>query len=457
MSRSRTVTTGYVLAIVTLIATAVPAAAPPRATDAPPPAPSPGASPSVPPGKSPPTMFEALQRDLRLSAEQVRTRLSNEVRLAPVEERLRKSLGDRFGGSWFIGVTARKLVVATTNAADIPLIIAAGAQAEVVATPLTRLQAVKRRLDQTLPARSAGGRVRYVDVRSNKVVVLSGRAAMTENVIKGIGVDTAEVRVVASAETPRPLYDLRGGDAYHLVPKGRCSVGFSVAKGTEKGFVTSGHCGRKGDRTTGFNRTSQGVFKESTFPVGDYAWVAVNDDWTPKGVVGDGTVGSGGPPPATPVADTPPTPPAALPAPTALPTPTALSGHAAEADSAIRAVTDATTGAITALNGTRAVIEGASVCRSGSTTGWHCGTIQQRDASAVYPSGKIFGLVRTNVCAERGDSGGPFVSIDQAQGVTSGGAGDCEVGGVTYFQPVEKILTSYGLSLLTVSATGVAR
>ncbi|WP_231510020.1 trypsin-like serine protease [Streptosporangium roseum] len=58
-------------------------------------------------------------------------------------------------------------------------------------------------------------------------------------------------------------------------------------------------------------------------------------------------------------------------------------------------------------------------------------------------------MTRTNVCAEPGDSGGSFISIDQAQGVTSGGSGDCTSGGVTYFQPIGEILTTYGLSLVT--------
>ncbi|MFC7647150.1 S1 family peptidase [Streptosporangium lutulentum] len=99
--------------------------------------------------------------------------------------------------------------------------------------------------------------------------------------------------------------------------------------------------------------------------------------------------------------------------------------------------------------GARVAIEGASVCRSGSTTDFHCGLIQQRDASVTYPQGTIFQLTRTNVCAEPGDSGGAFISIDQAQGVTSGGTGDCSSGGTTYFQPIGEILTAYGLSLRT--------
>ncbi|MCZ9344930.1 S1 family peptidase, partial [Streptomyces sp. TRM76130] len=93
---------------------------------------------------------------------------------------------------------------------------------------------------------------------------------------------------------------------------------------------------------------------------------------------------------------------------------------------------------------------GAAVCRSGSTTGWHCGTIEQHDASVHYAQGTVDGLTRTTVCAEPGDSGGPFVAGVQAQGITSGGSGDCVNGGTTFFQPVNPVLRDFGLTLKTV-------
>ena len=59
------------------------------------------------------------------------------------------------------------------------------------------------------------------------------------------------------------------------------------------------------------------------------------------------------------------------------------------------------------------------------------------------------GLTQTNACAEPGDSGGSWVSGTQAQGVTSGGSGDCTVGGTTFFQPLDEILTVNKLTLIT--------
>ena len=89
------------------------------------------------------------------------------------------------------------------------------------------------------------------------------------------------------------------------------------------------------------------------------------------------------------------------------------------------------------------------MCRSRSTTGWHCGTIQAKHASVRYPQGLITGVTQTDVCAEPGDSGGSWLTGNQAQGVTSGGSGDCTDGGTTYFQPVNEILFRYGLRLVT--------
>ncbi|MFC7643765.1 trypsin-like serine protease [Streptosporangium lutulentum] len=63
------------------------------------------------------------------------------------------------------------------------------------------------------------------------------------------------------------------------------------------------------------------------------------------------------------------------------------------------------------------------------------------------------GLIRTSVCAEPGDSGGSLVSGSQAQGVTSGGSGNCTSGGTTYFQPINEILQAYGLTLVTGGTT----
>jgi hypothetical protein len=86
-----------------------------------------------------------------------------------------------------------------------------------------------------------------------------------------------------------------------------------------------------------------------------------------------------------------------------------------------------------AISGSTAAATGASVCRSGSTTGVYCGTIRALGASVSYAEGRVTGLTQTNVCAEPGDSGGSWYS---------------QSGGTTYFQPVNEILSAYGLTLV---------
>ncbi|MFI6511055.1 alpha-lytic protease prodomain-containing protein [Streptosporangium sp. NPDC050855] len=194
-------------------ATRAPEAAPaPVVTPASPARTAPGARPSrlqavTPPPKVPwvpPDMLAALQRDLGLSREQVYERLLNEIALSSVEARLREELGTRFAGSWFSGLLSQTLVVATVSAADVPRITAAGARPTVVRWSLAQLIPIRKRIDAVLSAHPAGASVRYIDVRLNRVVVLSQRPTTTERIIKSIGVNSAAVVVLPSTEQPGP-------------------------------------------------------------------------------------------------------------------------------------------------------------------------------------------------------------------------------------------------------------
>ncbi|WP_319458955.1 S1 family peptidase [Micromonospora sp. RTP1Z1] len=350
-----------------------------------------GGAPAASDGVAP-VVVDALSRDLSLSREQAVKRLKTERRAAGTVTRLRTELGDDYGGSW-LSADGATLNVAVADPAQAATVRAAGAVPKQVDRGVRELDAVMSRLD------SAGGRASpdvsgwYVDVVTNSVVVLAqpGAEAAGRRFAEASGVPAGSVRVRAAAEAPRPLFDVRGGDAFFINNAGRCSVGFSVVGG----FVTAGHCGQPGDRTTGANRIAQGTFAASSFPGDDWAVVEVNGDWTPQGVVNDFNGGT------------------------------------------------------VPVNGSTEAPVGASVCRSGSTTGTRCGVIQAKNATVNYPEGTVTGLTRTDVCAEPGDSGGAWLSGDQAQGVTSGGSGDCTQGGVTFFQPVNEILQRNNLTLVT--------
>ena len=93
---------------------------------------------------------------------------------------------------------------------------------------------------------------------------------------------------------------------------------------------------------------------------------------------------------------------------------------------------------------------GASICRSGSTTGWHCGTVQANNQTVNYAAGH--GLrpdPHQRRAPSRATPAARGCPASQAQGVTSGGSGNCSSGGTTYFQPVNEILSAYGLTLVT--------
>lgn len=170
----------------------------------------------------------------------------------------------------------------------------------------------------------------------------------------------------------------------------------SVGFAVQGGFVSAGHCGNSGDST------NYGTFAGSSFPGNDYSWVST-PGYTPVGQV------------------------------------------------------DNYNGGAVAVKGSTAAAVGATVCRSGSTTGWRCGRIQAYNTSVRYTEGTVSGLIRTSACAGKGDSGGSLLAGNQAQGVTSGislqnetDTTNCTYSNpVTYFQPVNEILQAYNLTLLT--------
>jgi streptogrisin C len=338
-----------------------------------------------------PEIISAMQRDLGLSEAQVKRRLAFEAAAPRIESALKAELGNRFGGAW-LNQDGSQLIVGVTNPADAALVRSAGAEPRMVSHTLERLNQVKAELDRNM--QSAGPDIHswYVDVSNNTVVVQASESALftpgVANFVALAGRDSGLIQLVPSAEAPQTFYNLVGGQAYYINGSSRCSIGFSVYGG----FVTAGHCGYTGASTTGYNSVAQGSFAGSSFPGNDYAWVRTNSSWTPTSTIN---------------------------------------------------------GTTARVYGSSVAPVGSSVCRSGSTTGWRCGSIQALNSTVNYAQGAVYGLTRTSACAEPGDSGGSFITGNQAQGVTSGGSGNCSTGGTTYFQPVNEILSVYGLTLVT--------
>ncbi|MBB5800754.1 streptogrisin C [Saccharothrix ecbatanensis] len=344
------------------------------------------AAPAAPPSDD--ALHVALARDLGWDPAQAAVRQAEEAASVPVETALRARLGDRFGGAWYDG----GLKVGVVDPADAAAVRAAGASPVRVSRSEKSLADTKATLDRTPAATDVHSW--HVDPASNAVVVQARTESAARAFAARAGVD---VKTVVSADAPRPLYDIRGGDQYVINGNTLCSVGFSVNNG---GFVTAGHCGGTGSPTLGFNNVSQGTFAGSSFPENDYGWVRTNSNWTPTPYVNNYAGGS------------------------------------------------------VAVAGSQEAGVGASVCRSGRTTGWRCGTVQAKNVTVNYSGRLVHGLTSTTACAEGGDSGGAWLAGNQAQGVTSGGSGNCSSGGTTLFQPLNEILGVYGLQLTTTGGGG---
>ncbi|MEU4395039.1 S1 family peptidase [Kribbella sp. NPDC023855] len=176
----------------------------------------------------------------------------------------------------------------------------------------------------------------------------------------------------------------------------RCSLGFNVRSGTTYYFITAGHCTNAAG--TWYANSSQttvlGTRTGTSFPGNDYGIVRYSSSYTNH------------------------------------------PGNVYLYNGSYQDIT---------ASGNASV--GQAVRRSGSTTGVRSGSVTGLNATVNYAEGTVTGLIRTNVCAEGGDSGGPLFAGSIALGLTSGGSGNCSSGGTTFFQPVNEVLSRYGVSV----------
>lgn len=359
---------------------------------------APGASAVTVPAEPSPqgeaaTMQEALERDFGLTPFEAETLLEAQQEAYGIDTAAAEAAGDAYGGSVFDTDTL-ELTVLVTDSAAVSDVEAAGAEAELVSHGTEGLAAIIDELDAAGTQPGVVGW--YPDVASDTVVIEATDTAGAESLIEAAGVNASTVQVEQTDEAPELYADIVGGDAYFM-GGGRCSIGFAVTDSSgNDGFVTAGHCGTVGTSAESGDGSGSGVFEQSVFPGNDAAYVRATSNWTVTNLVNMYSAG----------------------------------------------------GTQTVGGSSQAPI-GSAVCRSGSTTGWHCGTIEARGQSVSYPEGTVNDMTRTNVCAEPGDSGGSFIAGDQAQGMTSGGSGNCTFGGTTYYQEVGPALSSWNLSLVT--------
>jgi len=295
-------------------------------------------------------------------------------------------LGDRTVGSYY---DHNRLVVSVTDDAAAAQVRALGAVPAKVPYRASELAAVTSQLDRN--ARIPGTAWR-VDPRTGQVLVTAdstvtgAKLTSLTTEVNGFG---GKARLKTTAGKLRPL--IAGGDA--IWGQGlRCSLGFNVHDSSgQPAILTAGHCGVATNDwwADSSNNEHIATTAQADFPGTDYSY-AVYD----QGVDAPSAVNTG---------------------------------------QQISQAGDATVG--------------ESVTRSGSTSGVHTGQVTGLNATVNYQEGTVSGLIDTDVCAEPGDSGGAMYDGDTALGLTSGGSGDCQSGGETFFQPVPAALSAYGLSL----------
>ena len=298
-------------------------------------------------------------------------------------------LGDRAAGTYLDPASGR-MVVAVTDRSAVKIVRSAGAVPKLVARSGAQLARVTATLDRT--ARITGTSW-AVDPRANQVVVgidstvTGAKLARLTAATKPFG-DAVRIERLAGTLGTR----IAGGDAIYGGGS-RCSLGFNVLIGSTYYLLTAGHCTNIAYYwyTNSTQSTLLGTRAGTSFPGNDYGIIKHTNSAVSK------------------------------------------------------------PGMVNLYNGTYRDITasgnafvGQSVSRSGSTTRVRSGSVTGLNATVNYPQGTVYGLIKTNVCAEPGDSGGSLFAGSTALGLTSGGSGNCTIGGTTYFQPVTEPLSVYG-------------
>lgn len=227
----------------------------------------------------------------------------------------------------------------------------------------------------------------YTDKASNEVVVTADSTVSLyeQNQVRWAAREDLDALELERVDGAFEALALYPGSA--IYGRGvRCSMGFNVRAGSKYYFLTAGHCGKKVPYWHAKSSSGKVIGKTviTRYPTKDYSVVRYDRRWLSR---------PGGYSWAKPTL-------------------------------------------------------GLRVTRDGSTTGTHSGRITALGVTVRYVGGTIVkGLIQTDICGESGDSGGPLYRGSKAIGLTSGGTGDCPTRGITFYQPVGKVLKAHGLRL----------
>jgi len=304
------------------------------------------------------------------------------------------ALAQRIGSAGAYRDDAGRMVVTVTDATQAAQVRAAGAAPRFVEYSQSQLQSAVGVLNTQA---RIPGTTWAVNPATNRVEVTYDSTLSAAEVRQLSAVTNRLGDAVSVTRTAGTLGKYINGGSAIYGGQYRCSLGFNVrnSAGTYY-FLTAGHCGNIAAYwyANSTHTTYLGARRGSSFPGNDYAIITYSTSYT---------------------------------------------NHP---------------GTVNLYNGTNQDITsagnayvGQAVKRSGSTTGVHSGSVTAVNATVNYAEGSVYGLIKTTVCAEGGDSGGSLFAGSVALGLTSGGSGNCSSGGTTYFQPVTEPLSVYGVSV----------
>ncbi|MEU6389521.1 S1 family peptidase [Streptomyces sp. NPDC046939] len=358
-----------------------------------------------------PAMVRALADSLGVSEESAVRRLDAQAAQQDRLAGLAKG-GISTDGAFF--TSAGKLTVNAHNAAEAKKVEKAGLDARVPERGQAELDAIKAKLDAVATKRVPSGVTSWgVDLASDTVTVKvdNGSGAAAKAFLAQAGKFGSAVKVVRAQEELVPQAVIYPGS--RMTFNGYiCSVGYGAHDRNGKQYlVTAGHC-------------------VEDLPVLSYDNVRFAKATHTRFALGSRSVDMGV---------------AAIDAGNSIATSVGTWGNSSPV----------------AVRGSQRAASGAALCKSGQTTGWTCGKVSSYNVSVTYtdqnggPDTVVTGLGSSTVCTEGGDSGGAYISGNQAQGMTSGGpTGQSCTGGVnsrgsSYFQPLDDALSYYGLTLNT--------
>jgi streptogrisin D len=314
-------------------------------------------------------------------------------------EALASTLGtDRTGGVYLNG--DGRMVVTVTDEADAQAVRDSGGIAQVVKYSAAKLDGIHTDLDRL--ATSVPGSSWGVDPATNQVsveldsTVSAADAAKLEAVTDKYGDAVKVDRIPGTIELDTAT---SGGDMIdNVFENGGCSLGFNVAANANgtKYFLTAGHCITSNHywyRKSGM--TYLGYNTAHSFPSNDFGIVRYDN----SSIAAYGTVHN----------DT------------------------------------------QQITSSRYPVDGESVSRAGGVSNDLVGQVLLVNTTVNYKQGSVYNVIKTSNCSNFGDSGGPLYHGTVALGLLSGGSGShaaCNTNVSkyrTYYMPVQKVLSLYGL------------